>query len=429
MKDDDNMFIDVAEIHVKGGKGGNGIVAWRREKYEPAGGPYGGDGGNGGSIILQADDSIRTLMDFRYRRIYNGENGEDGRNKKQYGKAGSDIILKVPRGTLVKDKESGKVIVDLKEKDQRFVIARGGRGGRGNAKFATATRQAPGFAEAGTRGQERDIVLELKTIADVGLIGFPNVGKSTILSTMSAAKPKIANYHFTTLRPNLGVVRIEDEKSFVIADIPGLIEGAHQGIGLGHDFLRHIERTKVLVHVLDISGSEGRDPLEDFYRINEELKEYNIKLEDKPQIIAANKMDILNGDQLDRLKEELEEKGYKIYPVSAATREGIEELKYGMWELLSQIEDDYETFDEEIEYFEEEIEEDEIIVEIRDGEYIVEGSFIERLLESIYFDNVDSLRYFQDTLRRKGVVDKLRELGIEEEDSVFICEHEFEFFE
>ncbi len=429
MKDDDNMFIDVAEIHVKGGKGGNGIVAWRREKYEPAGGPYGGDGGNGGSIILQADDSIRTLMDFRYRRIYNGENGEDGRNKKQYGKGGSDIILKVPRGTLVKDKESGKVIVDLKEKDQRFVIARGGRGGRGNAKFATATRQAPGFAEAGTRGQERDIVLELKTIADVGLIGFPNVGKSTILSTMSAAKPKIANYHFTTLRPNLGVVRIEDEKSFVIADIPGLIEGAHQGIGLGHDFLRHIERTKVLVHVLDISGSEGRDPLEDFYRINEELKEYNIKLEDKPQIIAANKMDILNGDQLDRLKEELEEKGYKIYPVSAATREGIEELKYGMWELLSQIEDDYETFDEEIEYFEEEIEEDEIIVEIRDGEYIVEGSFIERLLESIYFDNVDSLRYFQDTLRRKGVVDKLRELGIEEEDSVFICEHEFEFFE
>ena len=429
MKDDDNMFIDIAEIHVKGGKGGNGIVAWRREKYEPAGGPYGGDGGNGGSIILQADDSIRTLMDFRYRRIYNGENGEDGRNKKQYGKAGSDIILKVPRGTLVKDKESGKVIVDLKDKDQKFVIARGGRGGRGNAKFATATRQAPGFAEAGTRGQERDIILELKTIADVGLIGFPNVGKSTILSTMSAAKPKIANYHFTTLRPNLGVVRIGDEKSFVIADIPGLIEGAHQGIGLGHDFLRHIERTKVLVHVVDISGSEGRDPLEDFYRINEELKEYNIKLEDKPQIIAANKMDILNGDQLDRLKEELEEKGYKIYPVSAATREGIEELKYGMWELLSQIEDKYETFDEEIEYFEEEIEEDEIIVEIRDGEYIVEGSFIERLLESIYFDNVDSLRYFQDTLRRKGVIDRLRELGIEEEDSVFICEHEFEFFE
>ena len=429
MKDDDNMFIDIAEIHVKAGKGGNGIVAWRREKYEPAGGPYGGDGGNGGSIILQADDSIRTLMDFRYRRIYNGENGEDGRNKKQYGKAGSDIILKVPRGTLVKDKESGKVIVDLKDKDQKFVIARGGRGGRGNAKFATATRQAPGFAEAGTRGQERDIILELKTIADVGLIGFPNVGKSTILSTMSAAKPKIANYHFTTLRPNLGVVRIGDEKSFVIADIPGLIEGAHQGIGLGHDFLRHIERTKVLVHVVDISGSEGRDPLEDFYRINEELKEYNIKLEDKPQIIAANKMDILNGDQLDRFKEELEEKGYKIYPVSAATREGIEELKYGMWELLSQIEDKYETFDEEIEYFEEEIEEDEIIVEIRDGEYIVEGSFIERLLESIYFDNVDSLRYFQDTLRRKGVIDRLRELGIEEEDSVFICEHEFEFFE
>ena len=424
------MFIDIAEIHIKGGKGGDGVVAWRREKFEPAGGPHGGDGGNGGSIVLQASDCIRTLMDFKYKRNYNGENGENGRKKKQYGKGGADIILKVPQGTLVKDKDSGKVIVDLKEKDQTFVIARGGKGGRGNAKFATPTRQAPAFAESGTRGQERDILLELKTIADIGLIGFPNVGKSTILSTISAAKPKIANYHFTTLRPNLGVVRIEEEKSFVIADIPGLIEGAHEGLGLGHDFLRHIERTRVLVHVLDVSGSEARDPIEDFYKINEELVKYNIKLEDKLQIIAANKIDLLDGDGLDRLKAELEPKGYKIYPVSAATREGIDELKYGMWELLSQVEVDYDTFDEELIYFEEDEEvEEEIIVEIKDGKYVVEGSFIERLLESVYFDDPDSLRYFQSTLRRKGVIDRLKNLGVGEEDSVFICDYEFEFFE
>lgn len=423
------MFMDIAEIHVKGGKGGDGVVAWRREKFEPSGGPYGGDGGNGGSIILKADDGIRTLMDFKYKKIYKGENGENGRKKKQYGKAGQDIILKVPIGTLVKDKETKKVIVDLKEKDQEFTIARGGKGGRGNAKFATSTRQAPGFAEPGTRGQERDIILELKTIADIGLIGFPNVGKSTILSTISAAKPKIANYHFTTLTPNLGVVRIEEEKSFVIADIPGLIEGAHEGAGLGHNFLKHIERTRVLVHVIDISGSEGRDPLEDFEKINQELVKYNIRLEEKPQIIAANKMDILNGEELEKLKSELEPKGYKIYPVSAATRQGIEELKYGMWELLSEVEDEYETFDEELMYYEEENKEDEIIVEKRDGKYIVEGQFIERILESTYFDDVDSLRYFQDMLRKKGVIDKLRELGVDEEDSVFICGYEFEFFE
>lgn len=422
------MFIDIAEIHVKGGKGGDGVVAWRREKFEPSGGPYGGDGGNGGSIVLKADDSIRTLMDFKYKRVYKGESGENGRKKKQYGKAGQDIVLKVPLGTLVKDKESRKVIVDLKDKDQTFVIAKGGKGGRGNAKFATSTRQAPGFAEPGTKGQERDIILELKTIADIGLIGFPNVGKSTILSTISAAKPKIANYHFTTLMPNLGVVRVEEEKSFLIADIPGLIEGAHEGAGLGHDFLRHIERTRALVHVIDISGSEGRDPLEDFYKINNELSKYNIRLEEKPQIIAANKMDVLAGDQLEELKKELEPKGYKIYPVSAVTRQGIDDLKYAMWELLSNVEEDYETYDEELVYFEEE-KEKEIIVEKRDGKFLVEGSFIERLLESTYFDDVDSLRYFQDMLRKKGVIDRLKDLGVTEEDSVFICEYEFEFFE
>lgn len=423
------MFIDIAKIRVKGGKGGDGAVAWRREKYEPSGGPYGGDGGNGGSIILKADEGIRTLMDFRYKRVYYGENGENGRTKKQFGRAGRDTVLRVPVGTLVKDANTGGVIVDLKENNQTFVIAKGGRGGRGNARFATATRQAPSFAEPGTKGEEREIILELKLLADVGLIGFPNVGKSTILSILSAAKPKIANYHFTTLKPNLGVVRVAEEKSFVIADIPGLIEGAHQGAGLGHDFLKHIERTRVLIHVLDISGSEGRDPLEDFYKINEELVKYNEKLGNKPQIVAANKMDLPGADEgLEKISKELEPKGYKIYPVSAATLEGIDELKYAAWDLLMNTEDSYETFDEE-HIHHEEVTEDEIIVRKEDGAYIVEGHFVERLLNSVYFDDVDSLRYFQDMLRKKGIIDELKELGIQENDSVFICGYEFEFFE
>ncbi|NLV89820.1 MAG: GTPase ObgE [Tissierellia bacterium] len=423
------MFIDIAKIRVKGGKGGDGAVAWRREKYEPSGGPYGGDGGNGGSIILKADEGIRTLMDFRYKRVYYGENGENGRTKKQFGRAGRDTVLRVPVGTLVKDANTGGVIVDLKENNQTFVIAKGGRGGRGNARFATATRQAPSFAEPGTKGEEREIILELKLLADVGLIGFPNVGKSTILSILSAAKPKIANYHFTTLKPNLGVVRVAEEKSFVIADIPGLIEGAHQGAGLGHDFLKHIERTRVLIHVLDISGSEGRDPLEDFYKINEELVKYNEKLGNKPQIVAANKMDLPGADEgLEKISKELEPKGYKIYPVSAATLEGIDELKYAAWDLLMNTEDSYETFDEE-HIHHEEVTEDEIIVRKEDGAYIVEGYFVERLLNSVYFDDVDSLRYFQDMLRKKGIIDELKELGIQENDSVFICGYEFEFFE
>ncbi len=423
------MFIDVAKISVKAGKGGDGLVSWRREKFEPSGGPYGGDGGNGGSIILKADEGIRTLMDFRYKRSYHGENGENGKTKNQYGKAGQDIVLKVPVGTLIKDESTGKVIVDLKEKDQTFIIAKGGKGGRGNARFATSTRQAPGFAEPGTKGQERKMILELKLLADVGLIGFPNVGKSTILSIVSAAKPKIANYHFTTLKPNLGVVRIADEKSFVIADIPGLIEGASEGLGLGHAFLRHIERTRVLVHVLDASGSEGRNPVEDFYKINEELVQYNDKLQTKPQIIVANKMDMPGGEEgLEAIKAEFEPKGYKVYSVSAATGEGIKELKYAIWNLLDSTEIEYETFDEE--YDETEVtEEESIIVKFEDEKYIVEGSFVERLLESTYFDDVDSLRFFQETLKNKGIIDELRKLGIEEGESVFICENEFEFFE
>lgn len=423
------MFVDKAKIYVKGGKGGNGIVAWRREKYEPSGGPYGGDGGNGGSVILKVDEGIRTLMDFRYKRHYSGENGEDGKTKKQTGRDGQDVIIRVPLGTLVKDAKTGRVIVDLKEKGQEYVIAKGGRGGRGNARFATPTRRAPGFAEAGTKGEEREIILELKLIADVGLVGFPNVGKSTILSMLSDAKPKIGNYHFTTLKPNLGVVRVDEGKSFVLADIPGLIEGASEGVGLGHDFLRHVERTRVLVHVLDASGIEGRDPVEDFYTINKELEEYNPKLKDKPQLIVANKMDLPGAEEgLEKIKTEFEPKGIQVFETSAATSQGMRELKYAIWELLSQYEGEYETFDEE--YVEEEdlVEEENIVVKKEDGRYIVEGSFIERLIESTYFDDIDSVRYFQETLRKKGVVEELEKLGIEEGDSVFICGYEFEFF-
>lgn len=423
------MFIDVAKVSMKAGKGGNGIVAWRREKYEPAGGPYGGDGGNGGSIILRADEGIRTLMDYRYKRSYRAESGEDGRSKRQFGKAGTDTILKLPVGTIVKDEETGKVIVDLKEAGQEFVIARGGKGGRGNAKFATSTRQAPGFAEAGTKGQERNIILELKLLADVGLIGFPNVGKSTLLSMISAAKPKIANYHFTTLKPNLGVVKIAEEKSFVIADIPGLIEGASEGAGLGHEFLRHIERTRILVHVIDVSGSEGRNPIDDFYKINQEIFDYNDKLKTRPQIIAANKIDIPSSDEwLEKVIKEFEPLGIKVIPISAATNEGIKELLFAIWQLLQITEINYDSFDDEY-FVEETIKEDQIIVRKDDNDYIVEGDFMERLLESTYLDNEESLRYFQEMLKNKGVVDQLKELGISEGESVFICGYEFEFFD
>ncbi|MCF6463705.1 GTPase ObgE [Clostridium sp. Cult1] len=424
------MFIDIAKINLKAGKGGDGAVAFRREKYEPAGGPYGGDGGDGGSIIIQGDEGIRTLMDFRYKRSYKAENGENGRTKKQFGKRGQDLVLRVPVGTLIKDGDTEKVIVDIKEHNQKFIIAKGGKGGKGNAKFATPTRQAPRFAEPGTKGEEKTIILELKLLADVGLIGFPNVGKSTILSILSEAKPKIANYHFTTLKPNLGVVRVDDEQSFVIADIPGLIEGAHEGAGLGHDFLRHVERTKLLVHVLDSSGIEGRNPIEDFYKINEELTRYNPKLKDKDQIIVTNKIDLSESENwLNKIKEEFEPLGYKVFPLSAATKEGINRLKYGIWEALKDIETEYETFDEKIDITVTGPTEDTIIVKKENGQYIVEGSFIERLLYSTNFDNHDSLRYFQNTIRKRGVVDKLKELGIEEKDSVFICGYEFEFFD
>ncbi|SHG97055.1 GTP-binding protein [Anaerosphaera aminiphila DSM 21120] len=421
------MFIDVATIKLKAGNGGDGAVAWRREKYEPAGGPAGGDGGAGGNIIFKTDEGIHTLMDFRYKREYKAPSGENGRNKKQFGKDGEDIILKVPVGTLIKDKNTEGVIADLKSKDQKFIIAKGGRGGKGNAKFTTSTRQAPAFAQAGSKGEEREIILELKLLADVGLVGFPNVGKSTLLSVVSAAKPKVANYHFTTLKPNLGVVNLGTEMSFVIADIPGLIEGASEGLGLGDEFLKHVERTKILIHVLDISGSEGRDPIDDFFKINSELKNYDERLSTKPQIIFANKMDIPGAEENLKLLKEKLGKDYKIFSGSAATTENLQELMKYTFNELQNYEEEYETYDEE--YVAVEEKEEGIRVYKEFDKYIVDGPYIEKLMRSTNFEDVDSLRYFQENLRKNKVIEKLKELGIDEGDSVFILKYEFEFFE
>lgn len=421
------MFIDEAKITVTAGNGGDGAVAWRREKFEPAGGPAGGDGGDGGSIIIKASDDIHTLMDFRYKRIYKGNNGENGRNKNQYGAAGEDITLKVPVGTLVKDAESRNVIVDMKEDGQEYIIAQGGAGGKGNAKFKTPTRRAPKFAQPGRKGESKEIILELKLLADVGLIGFPNVGKSSLLSVVSAAKPKISNYHFTTLSPNLGVVRLGDEQSFVIADVPGLIEGASKGVGLGHEFLKHIERTSVLIHVLDISGYEGRDPLEDFDMINNELKSYNKNLENKTQILYANKMDLPGAEEnLKRLEEKLKDSDIKIFSGSVLRQDNLQELLYYVWDELKKEDHSYETYDEKyVEIIREE--KDEILVEKVNDAYIVSGEEIENLIRAINFNENESLKYFQNLLERKGVIDMLKDAGIQEGDTVFLGEMEFEF--
>lgn len=423
------MFIDIANIKLKAGNGGDGAVAWRREKFEPAGGPAGGDGGRGGDIIIKSDSGLHTLMDFRYKREYKAQNGENGMSKLKFGKNGKDTILKVPVGTLIRDEKTGGVIFDLKENDMEVVVCKGGRGGMGNARFKTSTRQAPTFAQAGSRGEERDIILELKLIADVGLVGFPNVGKSTLLSIVTSAKPKIANYHFTTLSPNLGVVKVGDNHSFVIADIPGLIEGASEGIGLGDEFLKHVERTKILIHVIDISGSEGRDPVEDFYKINEELINYNKRLSHKKQIIFANKIDIPGSeDNLKRLCEELGDR-YQIIEGSCATTKNVDKLLNITYDNLSQYEEnDYETYDEEyVEVVEEK--EEGIRVYKEYNRYFVDGPYIDKLLRSTNFDDVDSLRYFQENLRKNNVVSKLQDLGINEGETVFIGGYEFEFFE
>ncbi len=422
------MFVDIAKINVKAGNGGNGSVAFRREKYIPMGGPAGGDGGDGGSIILVADEGLRTLMDFRYKRHYQAENGQDGRGKKQYGSDGKDLVLRVPIGTLVKDEETGIVMADLKNHEQSYVVAKGGHGGKGNAKFANAIRRTPRFAEPGTKGEGREIILELKLLADVGLIGFPNVGKSTILASITSAKPKIANYHFTTLKPNLGVVSIGEGHSYAMADIPGLIEGASEGAGLGLEFLRHVERTKLLLHVIDASGQEDRDPVEDFYKINDELKQYSEKLSEKEQIIVLNKMDLPQSQEnLERIKEKFSS-DYEIIEVSAATGEGLDALKKRAYERLLQIEEEIDFVnEEEIENFFDRKARDTIAVSKEEDYYLAEGDFLERLVASTNFDDFESFSNFQKVLIDKGVIEKLRELGAKEGDLISVCGVEFDF--
>ena len=424
------MFIDKARIFVKAGNGGNGAVSFRREKYVPAGGPDGGDGGRGASVIFEVDNDLRTLMDFKYQRKYVATPGGDGSKKRQAGKNGEDLVLKVPAGTIIRDEASGKIIADLKHEGDRAVVARGGRGGKGNQHFANAVRQAPNFAKSGTDGEERWVILELKMIADVGLLGFPNVGKSTFLSVVTAAKPKIANYHFTTLTPNLGVVQTKFGDSFVLADIPGLIEGAAEGIGLGHDFLRHVERTKVLIHIVDISGLEGRNALEDFDAINGELKLYNEKLSTRPQVVVANKIDILEDESVyEEFKTTLEERGYKVFKMSAATREGIDDVIAYVSQILKDAEE-IELVSEDELYVPEldDAEEEGLQVEIEDGVYVVTGKSLRRIMYSVNFEDMESIQFFQKTMESQGVFDKLREMGIEDGDTVKIYDIEFEFY-
>ncbi len=419
------MFVDVADIFVKGGDGGNGAVAFHREKYVAAGGPDGGDGGKGGNVILEVDKNLATLMDFRYKKKYSAQNGSDGSGARMRGKDGADLIIKVPDGTVVKDKESGRVICDLSGDVTSFVAARGGKGGWGNTRFATATRQTPNFAKSGRKGQAREITLELKLIADVGLVGFPNVGKSTILAAVSDARPKIGNYHFTTLTPNLGVVNVFDGQ-MVMADIPGIIEGANTGIGLGHEFLRHIERTRLLIHVVDVSGSEGRNPIDDFNIINDEISRYSDILKDKKQIVAANKTDI-GGEYLEEFTKYVEGLGLEVFPISAAARIGTDELVRHAYSMLSDI--PVPVFEAEAPAEPEPIEIDTSFdVTVQDGVYTVSGESVELLVNSTNFNDTESLAYFQRMLRKSGIIARLEEMGINDGDTVSIDEIEFDYY-
>ncbi|KIO61093.1 hypothetical protein B4064_1586 [Caldibacillus thermoamylovorans] len=429
------MFVDQVKIYVKGGDGGNGMVAFRREKYVPKGGPAGGDGGKGGDVIFIVDEGLRTLMDFRYQRHFKATKGENGRSKSQHGKNAEDLVVKVPPGTVVKDDDTGEVIADLVRHGERAVIAKGGRGGRGNIRFATSRNPAPEIAENGEPGQERYIVLELKVLADVGLVGFPSVGKSTLLSIVSSARPKIAEYHFTTIVPNLGVVETEDGRSFVMADLPGLIEGAHQGAGLGLQFLRHIERTRVIVHVIDMGAVEGRDPYQDFLTINKELREYNLRLTERPMMIAANKMDMPGAEEnLEKFKEQLQE-DIPIFPISAVTQSGIRELLFAIADTLENtpefplhhVEED-ETINRVV-YKHEKAEQDFIITRDPDGVFVLSGEKIEKLFKMTDFTHDESVRRFSRQLRGMGVDDALRERGAKDGDIVRLLDFEFEFIE
>ena len=431
------MFADRARIFVRSGKGGDGHVSFRREKYVPNGGPDGGDGGKGGDVIFEVDEGLNTLIDFRHIRKYKAEDGEEGGKKNCRGKNGNDITIKVPAGTVIKEAQSGQVITDMSGDNKRVVLLKGGRGGNGNQHYATSTMQAPKYAQPGVPAQELELILELKVIADVGLVGFPNVGKSTLLSRVTNARPKIANYHFTTLNPNLGVVDLEGTKGFVIADIPGLIEGASEGVGLGHEFLRHIERTKVIIHIVDAAGTEGRDPIEDIYAINKELEAYNADIAKRPQVIAANKIDSIyddgtGNDPVSLLKAEFEPKGIKVYPISAVSGQGLKELLYEVNNMLESIDEEPTVFEQE--YFPEEattayshlpftVEYDE-----EENEYVVEGPRIEKMLGYTNLESEKGFTFFQNFLKDTGILAQLEELGIEEGDTVRMYGLSFDYY-
>ncbi|MBA8771624.1 MULTISPECIES: GTPase ObgE [Staphylococcus] len=429
------MFVDQVKISLKAGDGGNGITAYRREKYVPFGGPAGGDGGRGASVVFQVDEGLRTLMDFRYQRHFKAKKGENGQSSNMHGKNAEDLVLKVPPGTIVKDVETEQTLADLVEHGQSAVIAKGGRGGRGNSRFATPKNPAPDFSENGEPGEEIEVTLELKLLADVGLVGFPSVGKSTLLSIVSKAKPKIGAYHFTTIQPNLGVVVTPDQRSFVMADLPGLIEGASEGVGLGHQFLRHVERTKVIVHVIDMSGLEGRDPYEDYTIINQELKAYAQRLEERPQIIVANKMDIPEAhDQLEQFKKKLNQP-VKIIPISSYTRENIDQLLYEIANTLDKVKDvDFSATEEDIGVnrvvYKHTPSQDQFkITRDDDGAYVVSGNAIERMFKMTDFNSDPAVRRFARQMRSMGIDDALRERGAENGDIVRILGGEFEFVE
>lgn len=429
------MFVDHVKVYVRGGDGGDGMVAFRREKYVPNGGPAGGDGGKGGNIVFMVDEGLRTLMDFRYKRIFKADRGTHGMSKNQHGAKAQDTIIQVPPGTVVKDADTGETIADLVEQGQTAIITRGGRGGRGNSRFATPQNPAPELSEKGEPGFERNVVLELKVLADAGLVGFPSVGKSTLLSVVSAAKPKIAEYHFTTIVPNLGMVETEDHRSFVMADLPGLIEGAHQGVGLGHQFLRHIERTRVIIHVIDMSALEGRDPYDDYMTITEELKQYNMRLTERPELIVANKMDMPDAEEnLKKFREKMPEDA-QIFPVSALSRQGLSNLLFAIADLI-EVTPEFPLIDEEVDesestvlYKHEKESDGFTITRESDGAFVLSGYAIERMFKMTDFSREDSIRRFSRQMRGMGIDDALRERGAENGDTVRLLEFEFEFMD
>ena len=428
------MFADRAKIYIRSGKGGDGHVSFRREKFVPDGGPDGGDGGHGGSVIFEVDKGLNTLTDFRFNKHYRAEDGEPGGKRNCRGKDGKDIVLKVPEGTVIKDEETGKVMLDMSGDNQRVVFLEGGRGGLGNQHYATSTMQAPKYAKPGQPAKELNVLLELKCIADVGLVGFPNVGKSTLLSMVSNARPKIADYHFTTLNPNLGVVDIDGAGGFVIADIPGLVEGASEGVGLGLDFLRHIERTRILVHVVDAASVEGRDPIEDIKLINNELKKYNADVSAKPQVIAANKLDVCEDRDavIKRIRDEFEPQGFKVFPISAATKEGVKELMYHLSDMLKEYPRETITFEPEMTpefaglYGNEPFE---VYFDDKEKEYVIEGPRIEKMLGYTNLDSEKGFLFFQKFLKENGILDRLKELGIDDGDTVRMYGFKFDYYE